>query len=698
MVLPAGLSSFNFCGVASMGSTISIGSCRFRLRLFTLATVTVLSACAAKPSGEGERDQDGASLAAMELLFAPDQPLAGNPDVFEIQIETSAGVTHRRGGDLPASGNIVTVTNLPVDPAARVAASLHRSRINDATKTHICSAEDSVALVPGAPVSVAMSCMPVANADGAPGVRVFLKLVSVSVQMSQVDVNSILGARDWSAPLQFGAAGPDGRRMSLIQDRAGLTVQLPGTATWSISGSGHFARLAAGESLEMTTVGGQLLGVIPDTARLAMPQGLRFYETVGGDLAVVARITVRAGDDASPDVDMDAILLEEPAGSEFTVVSWNVENLFDQVDDDRNLGYGDYRIAPNNAGMSSNYGQPVEFGGVMTTWTAVKIAGVRNGLLGLDPAGPAIVALTEIESRVGLDGVAASLNSVLGEGTYQTVQFSDWPEADPKPAIGMGVISKFPMVSWALVPVERAPVVAGQPGDPEITRPILKVVLQAGSGPLTVYVNHWKSKGGPESARIRYAAALESDITNLLSTDPRADYIVVGDLNSDYNERVIMEPRHNDTSGITGINDILRAQGDELAVARGSTLGLKYNLHYELNRSARETSWHQGFNWSSLDHMILGAGLYDQRGVTYVDNSFEIAQRRMPRVAFLFREDGTTYRWRQTRAGTVTTHAVGGYSDHAPLMLRLRIPTIASPAPITLFRPGRPDRTDAPAN
>src|SRR5690606_4281226 len=150
----------------------------------------------------------------------------------------------------------------------------------------------------------------------------------------------------------------------------------------------------------------------------------------------------------------------------------------------------------------------------------------------------------------------------------------------------------------------------------------------------------------------------------LLANDPNADYIILGDLNSEYNETLVIEDRHNDTDGVTGINHVLKAQGDELAVLRGEPR-LKYNLHYELERSARRAAWHAGYDWSVLDHMIIGKGMYDSQGITYVDNSFSPAHAGMPRLSFLFNEDGTTRRWIQERRGPHTVHKVGGYSDHA---------------------------------
>jgi hypothetical protein len=171
----------------------------------------------------------------------------------------------------------------------------------------------------------------------------------------------------------------------------------------------------------------------------------------------------------------------------------------------------------------------------------------------------------------------------------------------------------------------------------------------------------------------------------------------MGDLNSDYNEQVSLSApgsTGNDTNGTTGINTVLRAQGDELKVAKGLDLTLKYNLHYELDRADRRTAWYDGFGWNALDNMIIGSGMYDKTGISYVDNSFQIANATLPRLSFLFNADGTPHRWIENRRGSDTQHEVGGYSDHTPIFARFNIWTRQSTGTIWLGTPGRPDKAD----
>ena len=168
--------------------------------------------------------------------------------------------------------------------------------------------------------------------------------------------------------------------------------------------------------------------------------------------------------------------------------------------------------------------------------------------------------------------------------------------------------------------------------------------------------------------------------------------MVVGDLNADYNETVVLTPEHNNTGGLTGINDVLGSQGDEVRAAGDRSGQLHYDLDYELPRAARRSAYHQGFGWSTLEHMIVGGNLYDQQGITYVDNSYQIVTAVMPHATMLFDSNGFTNRWHERRVDShYTEHSVGGFSDHLPIFARFQIRTAQSPAPISLYKPGQPD-------
>lgn len=591
---------------------------------------------------------------------------------------------------------MITLDRLPAAEAATISGGLYKDQFDNSAQTHTCSGDASVKLVSGETSSLALSCISLANTDGLKPVKVFVKVAKASLTLTETSGATVLSARDWTQKSLFAFQDEVGRRVSLKQDAFALTVHIGGDLSYSVANDAAphtlpIQRLLSGDILTLTAIGGHLLDMSPDDATLKLSEPALLWEEDNGDVKGLLPVALA---NTSGTLTVDGRLLEEPADSEFTVVSYNVENFFDQQDEDRNSSYGDFRITPNDKGQFSNWGQSVEFMGQRMTFTDAKAFGIRKVLQGIDPGGPEIVGLCELESQAALDVLLSKVKD-LG---YVTAQFSQWAPGMEKTAIGEGILSKFPLKKWDLVRVPTPPAPAGSTATVEPSRPILKATLDVKGQDLTVYVNHWKSKGGPESMRKVYAQALEDDIAVLLSTNAKADFLILGDLNSDYNEKVVIAPEHNDTNRTTGINDVIHAQGDEVAVAKG-TLGLKYDLLYELDRAARRSAWYPATGWSTLDHMILGPGLYDRLGVTYVDNSFQIATPLMPRLSFAFTPEGIPNRWRSTRINPKETrHELGGYSDHLPLFARYMVPTRQAAGGITLLNPGKPDATDTIAS
>lgn len=613
----------------------------------------------------------------------------GGPQIFDITVTLSSGAAPiHKGGDLPAPGQTVKIDGLPSDAAATISGSLYKTHVHPSDKTHSCFADQPVALVAGQASSVTLSCITTVEPTAQP-IKVLLKMAQLTLNFAELDATQILAARDFTQPSLFAVIDSKGRRITLKQDVASLTVHVGGDVSYRVMNDPAqplpLIQLLSGASLSLTAVAGQNLQALSESATLKLAAAPLLYEPNIGDIAAVLPISLV---NTVGTLSVEGRLFEEPADREITVVSYNVENLFDQVDEDRNSTYGDYRIAANGAGQSSNYGDPVLLDGQTMSFTDVKIAGIKKVLIGLDPAGPEIVGLVEVESKAAVDALLAATQD-LG---YKAAVFSEWTADMTPTAIGMGLITKLPVLDQGVLKVATPALTGAEP-----SRPILKVTLDVAGQPLIVYVNHWKSKGGPESQRILYAEAIEADIAQMQSTKPKVDYIIMGDMNSEYNEKVVIETAHNDANGMTGLNDTLHAQGDELLVLKNLNPLLKYNLQYELNKSARRTAWHMGFEWSALDNMIIGSGMYDQRGITYIDGSFQPVTATMPSLSFLFKADGTTNRWHQFReAGGRTRHEVGGYSDHLPIFARFRVPVRQTDGTIWLGVAGKPDGTDSP--
>jgi hypothetical protein len=185
-------------------------------------------------------------------------------------------------------------------------------------------------------------------------------------------------------------------------------------------------------------------------------------------------------------------------------------------------------------------------------------------------------------------------------------------------------------------------------------RPILEVQVEIDGAPLYLFVNHWKSGASDdatEKARVANAETLRARLNEIFKADPHADVILGGDFNSQYNQ----SQRYSQMAR-TGMNDVLGSQGDELAV-RGPKHDL-YNLWYELPVAERGSDTYRG-EWGTLMHLILARGLYDYRGVQYVDNSFGVA--KFPGLNADAK--GIPNRWSFEGNGS-------GFSDHFPVFAK----------------------------
>ncbi|MFH1498410.1 MAG: endonuclease/exonuclease/phosphatase family protein [Verrucomicrobiota bacterium] len=212
-------------------------------------------------------------------------------------------------------------------------------------------------------------------------------------------------------------------------------------------------------------------------------------------------------------------------------------------------------------------------------------------------------------------------------------------------AIQNVILSRFPVKAVRNHPTQNA-------------RTIVEAELSVDGHTLHVFANHWKSGAGnveTEGDRIANAKTLRARVDRLLAADPNTDIVIAGDLNSHYNQRERYKAMRE-----TGINTHLRAQGNELAI-RGRDRDL-YNLWFELPREQRRSDLFRG-EWGTLMHLIVSRGLYDKRGVQYEDNSFAV----MTLAGLNVDGYGQPNRW------SFDGPAGSGFSDHFPLYARFNV-------------------------
>jgi endonuclease/exonuclease/phosphatase family metal-dependent hydrolase len=262
-----------------------------------------------------------------------------------------------------------------------------------------------------------------------------------------------------------------------------------------------------------------------------------------------------------------------------------------------------------------------------------------------------VIALQEIESAEALRDLK---KAVKRAGCYYPhMAFASGKNTTVKVAL----LSKLPIETTREVSI----------GATRKYRNILEARIRVETETLFLYVNHWKSKSGPESQRIISAKALRTRLDAIGHHHP---IVLLGDFNSHYAESEIFvrKRKHNDTDGVTGINHILKTLNgtDPVSLKSLSHCGdCYYNLWYELPEKAR---WSHNFygQKEGLDNIIISPGLHDGKGIEYVTGSFH---KFAPNYLFKKR---SIYRWQRSKK--YPKHHTGkGYSDHLPITAELTV-------------------------
>ncbi len=281
---------------------------------------------------------------------------------------------------------------------------------------------------------------------------------------------------------------------------------------------------------------------------------------------------------------------------QFSIATYNVQNLFDLKYDGTEYKEFDLRD--------------------VKSWNKTKLnQKIQNTVKVINDLDADILGLQEIENQNSLNLLLSHLPQ------YQYSYF----HKESNSAIGVAVISKIKPTQTNYIKIESK-----QP----YTRPILQLTYKIEDKLFNVYINHWKSKRTPESTRIDYAYSLKQQLKKI---DSKLDYIIMGDLNSNYDEKMTFQndDELNDTYGITGINDILNS--DESMV----------NLWSELNIFDRFSYIYKG-NKTTPDNILISKNLFDNQGISYVNDSFKVYK-----PTYLF-DNGKINRKQ--------------YSDHLPLI------------------------------
>jgi len=321
-----------------------------------------------------------------------------------------------------------------------------------------------------------------------------------------------------------------------------------------------------------------------------------------------------------------------PEGSEtFRVLSWNVQNLFDAVDDG-----SEYR----------------EFDPGGDTWNRQlyqkRLQRTADVIISAEGGAPDLIVLQELENPRILDDLVSG--PLAGRGYRWTLSIPGYS------IIRCGILSRYPLKdievsdcgTWGIRPL----------------RPALSFTVEVPGTSLRVAAGHWKSprdgRAATESARCREAEALRKMLLPLLTLNPAADVLIIGDLNTPGDGLVrpaALAPWYPELSPESAEAVLYRTDIPEFAGFRDG-LAVFFDPDPDPAAGSPGTYWYHD-DWERPDRALLSRGLVDAPGLI-----FESCRTLNETAGDEF---GRPFRWRTDRGE--------GYSDHLPLLLEFRMIT-----------------------
>lgn len=312
----------------------------------------------------------------------------------------------------------------------------------------------------------------------------------------------------------------------------------------------------------------------------------------------------------------------------FKVMSYNVENYFDCVDDSLTQ---DEEYLPTG----------------IRAWNIEKYRTKQNHISkviasvgGWEP--PALVALCEIESEKCLADLTKS--SPLKNLRYKYVHYES-PDAR---GVDVALLYQPEMFK----PFRSQPIRINFPNSDSKTRDILYVAGKIPTGDtLNVFVCHFPSRLGgeleSEDRRDFVASTLRTKVDSVFSTDKDANIIIMGDFN-DYptNESIEKTLKANELKDSTSTTEL-------------------YNLAYALHEKGIGSHKHEA-EWGMLDQIIVSGNLLKS------ENKISTSQKDMHvfDADFLLQDDEKFLGKVPFRTYNGMKYQ-GGYADHLPVYVDL---------------------------
>ena len=203
----------------------------------------------------------------------------------------------------------------------------------------------------------------------------------------------------------------------------------------------------------------------------------------------------------------------------FTIAFYNLENLFDTVDDHRTLDDDFTENSDKNWNEKRFKKKVKKLGGVISQLGYNEIK---------HP--PALIGVAEVENRLVLEKLIAS--KYLNKKGYNVIHFDSPDER------GIDTALLYREAYFEVLHHEAIPLyLNNEYGERDYTRDILYTKGNLNNELVHVLVNHWPSRraGTLETSHKRIAAAEKNReiISDIILEDPNAKIIVMGDFNDD---------------------------------------------------------------------------------------------------------------------------------------------------------------------
>ncbi|MBY0227675.1 MAG: endonuclease/exonuclease/phosphatase family protein [Gemmataceae bacterium] len=314
-------------------------------------------------------------------------------------------------------------------------------------------------------------------------------------------------------------------------------------------------------------------------------------------------------------------LAADGAAREVFFCFWNVENLFDDVDDKRGKR-GDEIYDPWFA--KNEEAREIKYDRV-----ASVLARMNGG------KGPDIIALAEVESRRACELLVKAINAKLDDPKlhYVTIVFEDFGGGRD---IGTPVITRLPVGS------KRGKVLGNR-------MRIMETHVVVNGHDLAVIASHWSSRISDKTGATRgkYADQIHGRFRAMLKADPRAALVVCGDFNDEPDEPSVA--KH------------LKAVKDIDAVRKGDE-PLLWHALWKQFEAGEGTHFYRKMHL--FDHLCLSPGLLGGGSWEAVEGSAAI----VPEIA----DD----KGRPNRFGGPSdkrAYSRRGASDHFPVTIKLKV-------------------------